>query len=583
MRTGKKLSTVVSAFAVASALIPALPAAAATTAAEGTFVKIGHSGKCLNVQSASTANSAKIVQYPCSATATNDKFVLVPKPQPSQFRAYQIKAPFSGKCLNVQGGSRAAKTPVIQYTCSDTALNNLWFVEELPGSPGVLPSYRLRALHSDQCLNLPNGSTDSNVQLIQYPCSGLNFGTANELFYFPPATSANPDALPITPKQPVAVLQTPSRRAGKPGPLTYAWNGDPQGVGDGVQQLLTENDPDPQTPDPSNPVYVVDESLSYAGRPYLATQADGAAQVVGLSAGSGDAVVASDDTGELGGFWFRGNNIGGASADQPVVYPLTKGGNPATFKIINGTLWYAPQFPNNLQIAYAAWRSLGGSGLTGVPAFSPTAAGVRIYARSTTGSLLTAELIGRTLSDWTSLGGSNILGTPSVVVNPVTGRAHVFVRSGAGIQFTVQSADGTFGGSWTTIPGAQPMGSPSAVIDRDDQAAFVAFRGSGKSVRVAFESTPGSGNFDTIGFLSDDAEPETLAANDPTAFTFDGNDGRNELGFAWPSDAADRDLPMVMKFTDETLAKARKAGGKVLHGTTVDFGKLKPSQAKAAR
>ena len=47
--------------------------AAAVTPAAGIQVKIGHSGKCLNVSRASVDNNAKIVQYGCVGPAATNR------------------------------------------------------------------------------------------------------------------------------------------------------------------------------------------------------------------------------------------------------------------------------------------------------------------------------------------------------------------------------------------------------------------------------------------------------------------------------------------------------------------------------
>jgi hypothetical protein len=117
---------------LAAALVPAASAQAAATPAAGIQFRIAHSGKCLNVSGASTANSAKIVQYGCAATATNDKFKLVPKGN----RTYWIQGVGSGKCLNVAGNSTANGAAIIQYNCT-TSLNTLWLIDEVLEKPTI--------------------------------------------------------------------------------------------------------------------------------------------------------------------------------------------------------------------------------------------------------------------------------------------------------------------------------------------------------------------------------------------------------------------------------------------------------------
>jgi hypothetical protein len=576
MRTGRILSTMAVA-ATAVALLPSAPVLAATTAATGTLIKIGSSGKCVTVQGAATVNSAKVVQGPCSGGG--ERFVLVPVELEAWGTTYQIRAEHSGKCLNVQQASTASKAPVIQYTCSSTSQNNLWRVDDTFENR---PGFRLRAAHTDKCLNVEGATTADGVQLIQYTCSA-GTGSLNEQFYFPPTASAVPVARAETKKQPVAVVQGARMTPDRPGSLYYTWIGDP-GDGSGLANIiqhLTEADPDPRTSNPEEPIYIRDEDFEYTGRPYAAVQADGATQVLGWNKATGDAQNSIDD-GQGAGQFLVPWNIGGALASQPVLAPLTKGGALATFAVVDGALWYSPQLPRGREVTQGSWRSLGGSGLTGAPAFSQTANGVRLYLRTTAGGLTTAELTGTTLSDWTALGGTNITGTPSAAVNPVSGLASVFVRAGAGVSYKVQNADGSFPAAWSALPNVVTSGSPSAVVDRDSQGTIVSYRDSQKNVHMVFETTPGSGVFDGDSVLSDAADPATLTANDPTTFTWVDARGKSAIGFAYPSAAAGVDKPVVLKLVTDDLAKVRKAAAKSFTVEPEQYGKLRAKSLREA-
>ncbi len=111
MRT---LSIATAAGALIAALLPAVAAHAdpdipGLPADEGISIRLGHSNKCLNVQGNSLADSAKIVQYGCSATAVNDNFTLVRRPG----GAFQVRSVSSGKCLNVSSNSLADNALII--------------------------------------------------------------------------------------------------------------------------------------------------------------------------------------------------------------------------------------------------------------------------------------------------------------------------------------------------------------------------------------------------------------------------------------------------------------------------------------
>jgi endoglucanase len=87
-------------------------------------IKNAKSGKCLNVQGASTVNSAKIIQYTCGGSTTyNDQWYL------SLWDCcdwYHIINRKSGKCLNVQGANPESGADLIQYTCTGAAYNDQW-------------------------------------------------------------------------------------------------------------------------------------------------------------------------------------------------------------------------------------------------------------------------------------------------------------------------------------------------------------------------------------------------------------------------------------------------------------------------
>ena len=88
-------------------------------------MKNKHSGKCLNVQGASTANSAHIIQYTC-VDNSDEMFETVPAARVNGTDYYQLVNQHSGKCLNIQGGSTANSARLIQYTCRIDATNE-WF------------------------------------------------------------------------------------------------------------------------------------------------------------------------------------------------------------------------------------------------------------------------------------------------------------------------------------------------------------------------------------------------------------------------------------------------------------------------
>jgi hypothetical protein len=125
------------------------------------YIKNQHSGKCLTVHGASTANGAKVDQYRCIKGAQNQWWVIYRVgPGLARVTGYQ-----SGKCLAVQGGSHRKGTRLVQSTCSGAGaqlFNGRW--------GGV--NSTIRPYDSQQCLDVQGGSTKDNAPIIQWPCNG---------------------------------------------------------------------------------------------------------------------------------------------------------------------------------------------------------------------------------------------------------------------------------------------------------------------------------------------------------------------------------------------------------------------------
>lgn len=113
-----------------------------------------------NVQGASLADGAPVIQYPWSGTA-NERWLATVEPD----GYYRFASLASNKCLNVSGGGSADGTPVIQYNCTTTgATNERWkFVQTGNG-------YQIVAKSSGKCLNV-DGGVGAGRQLIQYTCT----------------------------------------------------------------------------------------------------------------------------------------------------------------------------------------------------------------------------------------------------------------------------------------------------------------------------------------------------------------------------------------------------------------------------
>ena len=67
----------------------------------------------MNVQGASTANSAHVIQWPCDLNANS-----LWNPIAATVGGYLFQNFNSAKCLDVQGASTANGAKLIQFTCS---------------------------------------------------------------------------------------------------------------------------------------------------------------------------------------------------------------------------------------------------------------------------------------------------------------------------------------------------------------------------------------------------------------------------------------------------------------------------------
>ncbi|MCC3764492.1 RICIN domain-containing protein [Glycomyces sp. TRM65418] len=123
-----------------------------------------HSGKCLDVIGASTADGAEVAQYTCSGGA-NQQWRL----QDAGGGYVRLVAGHSGKCLDVEGASTANGARILQWSCNSGA-NQQWQVQDAGGGYS-----RLIARHSGKCIDIAGSSTADGVRLTQWDCgSGQN-------------------------------------------------------------------------------------------------------------------------------------------------------------------------------------------------------------------------------------------------------------------------------------------------------------------------------------------------------------------------------------------------------------------------
>ncbi|MEV4380266.1 RICIN domain-containing protein [Streptosporangium sp. NPDC049644] len=118
-----------------------------------------HSGKAMNVQQASTNDSARVDQYTYSGNLWQ------------QWRFEDLGGGYlrvysrhSGKCLDVTNASTADGAELVQYACGAGTSQQFQMVAN--GN-----YFQLRARHSGKCVEVPSASTADGVILKQYPCN----------------------------------------------------------------------------------------------------------------------------------------------------------------------------------------------------------------------------------------------------------------------------------------------------------------------------------------------------------------------------------------------------------------------------
>ena len=118
-----------------------------------------HSGKCADVNGASTANNAELLQYTCGS-AYNQQFTT----RDVGAGYVQLVLRHSGLCLDVASASTANSAQVIQYTCGSGA-NQQWQLQDAGSG-----YYRIIARHSGKCLDVAGASTANSARIKQYTC-----------------------------------------------------------------------------------------------------------------------------------------------------------------------------------------------------------------------------------------------------------------------------------------------------------------------------------------------------------------------------------------------------------------------------
>lgn len=110
--------------------------------------------KCFDVQDASPANSARIIQFTCTGGYNQD----------FTFDGHEIRT-FAKKCLDVQDGSSANSARIIQFGCTGGTNQHFFRRDVGDGEIEIRTGY-------GKCLDVQNGSSANSAQIIQFTCTG---------------------------------------------------------------------------------------------------------------------------------------------------------------------------------------------------------------------------------------------------------------------------------------------------------------------------------------------------------------------------------------------------------------------------
>jgi peptidoglycan/xylan/chitin deacetylase (PgdA/CDA1 family) len=117
-----------------------------------------HSNKVMNLLSNATTDGIAVIQSPFVATATDHVWHI----KQVDATYYQLVNGFSGKAANIQGASTADVAPLVQGTYTGAAHQLFKFDLNTEGY------YTITAKHSNKVLDVSDGSTTNNTPIIQY-------------------------------------------------------------------------------------------------------------------------------------------------------------------------------------------------------------------------------------------------------------------------------------------------------------------------------------------------------------------------------------------------------------------------------
>lgn len=251
---------------------------------------------------------------------------------------------------------------------------------------------------------------------------------------------------------------------------------------------------------------VVSSNEAFSGQPSLGLLSDGKVQ---FAVRYSDSDVWSRTQSAVGSAtWTAWADFGGSMAAAPALTRLPNGVMAAFAVDADGKLWVYQQTGT-----IPFWKPVSDQDFTGAPVIAATRTGVRLFIRTVSGTVRTAEYVDGNLSAWVDLGGTGTT-RPAAVVYPGF-RIRLFAQQADGTVATkYQDAAGVFPAEWTSLGSNVLTGAPATILDPVLGRTAVVARDPSGNVMLSWETLQGSGVF---GAWSP-AIPDLLeqSATDPT-------------------------------------------------------------------
>lgn len=132
-----------------------------------------HSQQCLDNTGLSTADGNVQQQFYCEG---GDQQLWNFRPVAGAADTYTVVNQQSGKCLDVSGASTANGAAVDQWTCQN-GLNQQFTLRKVTYSGNDSHDYQLVARHSGKCVDVNGVSTAARATVLQWPCNAVSQGS----------------------------------------------------------------------------------------------------------------------------------------------------------------------------------------------------------------------------------------------------------------------------------------------------------------------------------------------------------------------------------------------------------------------